>query len=651
MGRRQIALEASVNRCLNAYTGNPSMDPSAYCADILKHVCHASFATISVLCRWVVLDGRQSLEIFSVYPPHANSHKMSIVHSPHSVFTAALLEHVDKPFDSTHVDIRLPVGHLVITDWLAVPIIGHSGICGAIVVANRVPKRRAFRARHVKYIERAIPCARYLLQTAFMQESLSVAYKTIREDATHFAAATHDIRSPIHSIICAIDDISDQTPANEIISSIAVIRQAAVVLVDVVNNALDVSRMLGDAHVKVGGPLFEIGPFLCSVVESIEPLLAANEQHVVARYAADVPEYIHADASVLRRLLLNILINCTKYGPRADIITVKITCESIKNAPVLKFKIGDNGVIPTDERALLFQPYYRGPQMSRDVAGSGLGLYVCRRLCEKHGMAIELSARSETEFVITIPRVDQDPLVDLDGMPTRPALPPVASGVEFFTLAADPLPILREHCEIFGIRHREVESQDEAVNGFVISTSSTRHQYTSPAFVRMPNACIGMMSHPLALVKMIMKTSESMHANTSATSLLQDGQTSVRVLVADDNAFNGKMLKKHLAKIGFTSVTLVTDGRKACEAILHAVEAGDIYTIALLDMNMPFVSGIGVVEYIHVTSPNTISVICTADTTSVTRDACFDKDIRILSKPFFLTDLRRVMAYVTREIP
>ena len=69
---------------------------------------------------------------------------------------------------------------------------------------------------------------------------------------------------------------------------------------------------------------------------------------------------------------------------------------------------------------------------------------------------------------------------------------------------------------------------------------------------------------------------------------------SVSILVVDDSSFNRLVLKRRLAELGYATVTVAEDGLQGLAAI-----RGERYDVVLLDLEMPNLDGIGVLEELH----------------------------------------------------
>ncbi|AWO01447.1 two-component sensor histidine kinase [Chitinophaga alhagiae] len=103
---------------------------------------------------------------------------------------------------------------------------------------------------------------------------------------------------------------------------------------------------------------------------------------------------LQADRFMMQLLLNNLVENAVKYAPKGTEIQVRLftAMEEDEEEPVLKLEICDEGegIAPT-ERKRIFEKFYRiGNENTRKSKGSGLGLYLAKKIVEQHGGAIEV---------------------------------------------------------------------------------------------------------------------------------------------------------------------------------------------------------------------------------------------------------------------
>jgi two-component system sensor histidine kinase VicK len=98
---------------------------------------------------------------------------------------------------------------------------------------------------------------------------------------------------------------------------------------------------------------------------------------------------------------VNLLRNAVLYSERDGVVTVHVADEGA----AVRVSVGDQGPgIPVRERGVIFDPFVRGGAGSRVSSGSGLGLFITRRVVEAHGGRIWVDSDEEgATFHVLLP--------------------------------------------------------------------------------------------------------------------------------------------------------------------------------------------------------------------------------------------------------
>lgn len=125
------------------------------------------------------------------------------------------------------------------------------------------------------------------------------------------------------------------------------------------------------------------------------------------------------DARVARRALRDLLANAIRYSPAGGTIRVEIAADAKSSARVA-LRVRDEGMgIPVDDRAFVFEPFYRGSNVD-GLPGLGVGLSIAKREVEVMGGTLELEPSERgSSFVVTLP-------AGCGTEPTRPTVDPAA---------------------------------------------------------------------------------------------------------------------------------------------------------------------------------------------------------------------------------
>lgn len=110
--------------------------------------------------------------------------------------------------------------------------------------------------------------------------------------------------------------------------------------------------------------------------------------------------YIQAEPLLIQLLVNNLLDNAHKYSTVFSPITVQLTTKENQ----ISLTVKDEGVgIPMEERTKIFEKFYRiGDESTRSTKGTGLGLYLCKKISEFHQATITVDANAPNGSVFTI---------------------------------------------------------------------------------------------------------------------------------------------------------------------------------------------------------------------------------------------------------
>ena len=136
--------------------------------------------------------------------------------------------------------------------------------------------------------------------------------------------------------------------------------------------------------------------------EDLEPISTSKQTSVIIQQPSE-RAVVRGDAQSMRRLLMNLLDNAVKFSPDGSRVVLDFQLTDSK----VTVSITDGGVgIPPDEQTGLFQRFSTAQKL-RKGSGTGLGLYLCRRIAEDHGgtLRYELSPDKGSRFILELPRM------------------------------------------------------------------------------------------------------------------------------------------------------------------------------------------------------------------------------------------------------
>jgi signal transduction histidine kinase len=199
--------------------------------------------------------------------------------------------------------------------------------------------------------------------------------------------AQHQLRTPLSGLRWGLENLlSDTSIKAESLLILSDSRKKAEDAVDIVNEMLQTVEMKA-ASFSPKKKSIELGTLIASAVEELKYL--ASRKGVTVSFSRRDSIKVHADHKLLSAAMLNIIDNAIRYSPSGR---VDITLQ--KESRGVEVKISDSGIgIHPDDLPYLFERFYRGKNaILLDPNESGVGLYIAKRIIEKHGGTISVDS-------------------------------------------------------------------------------------------------------------------------------------------------------------------------------------------------------------------------------------------------------------------
>lgn len=212
---------------------------------------------------------------------------------------------------------------------------------------------------------------------------------------------SHEMRNPLSVILTglhALRDFKDNLSEDDRSMILGAAYREAESLSDIVTNMLELARVQAGRLALSGDPI-DIPSLLGSMVGK------ARHQHPKHQFvvrSVELPR-MQADRTRVERVLCNLLDNAAKYSPEGS--TVRVVAELREDTLVVHVRDQGKGM-SSEEQARLFTPFERlGQGKPGGVAGTGLGLVVCKKLVEAHGgrIWVESEKGKGSTFSFTLP--------------------------------------------------------------------------------------------------------------------------------------------------------------------------------------------------------------------------------------------------------
>ncbi|MBX3463247.1 MAG: response regulator [Planctomycetes bacterium] len=516
-------------------------------------------------------------------------------------------------------------------------------------------------------------------RTAELTRALAAAELATKSKSTFVANISHEIRTPLNAILGMAELAAETDDPGELREYLAVIRSAGTSLLGILSDVLDLA--------KIESGRFELSPVPTDVetlvLEALRPLFARihnGDVDLVFELGAEVAAGYRLDDVRCRQILTNLVGNAIKFTERG---AVRVRLDRIADrgqVHLLELVVEDTGVgIPPDRLEAVFQPFTQADNtITRRFAGTGLGLSITDRLTRLMGgeISVQSTVGVGTTFRVRLP-------LEVCASPSPPVAPPPAGtrlrlltasgstrdslaaiarrlGVELLPLAdldqlaaAGPLP---PH-DVVLVDDRDAGPDAGLAAMLPVGGRGTRPVLLLTSFQDLPRAAARCRAHQLAgylprpvsgrelatRLQAILGVGAGQGPAPAPAAPGADRTPGLRILVAEDNPMNQKVIERLLQRDGHT-VTLAADGRACCDLF-----ADGGFDLVLMDVQMPAMSGLEATRRIRereaATGCRVPIVALTANTTPEDREACLQAGMDdVLPKPVPVPRLRALLA-------
>jgi signal transduction histidine kinase len=255
-------------------------------------------------------------------------------------------------------------------------------------------------------VERAT--AQITAALALAESAKQAALDASQAKSNFLASMSHELRTPLNALIgyseILLED-AEALGAQNLVDGARAIQRAGSHLGAVVTDILDLSKI--EAHkVELSLERFALAPLIEKALEMIRPQADRRDNQLVLDIQRD-PGHMIADPLKLRQVLVNLLSNACKFTEHGS-ITVRVkTGVSRSGVPGVAISVIDTGVGMSEAQlGQLFDPYRQVHGGPSAPSGTGLGLFISRRLCQLMGGDISAFSKPGvgSTFMIQLPR-------------------------------------------------------------------------------------------------------------------------------------------------------------------------------------------------------------------------------------------------------
>ena len=236
-----------------------------------------------------------------------------------------------------------------------------------------------------------------------------------REQAEFISTASHEMRTPVASIEGYLGLALNPATAHideKARDFITKAHESAQHLGRLFQDLLDISKV-EDGRMKNNPKIINVNEFLKNIFDGLAT--KADEKQLNYIFMPDIIDegkekslqpifYANIDPDHFREVVSNLIENAIKYTPSGEVV-VNVTGDDKQ----ISVSVKDSGIgIPAEDIPHLFQKFYRVDNSdTREIGGTGLGLYLSRRLAEtmSGNLRVESKYKEGSTFYLEIPRM------------------------------------------------------------------------------------------------------------------------------------------------------------------------------------------------------------------------------------------------------
>ena len=437
------------------------------------------------------------------------------------------------------------------------------------------------------------------------------------------ANMSHEIRTPLNGIVGFTELLKDTGLQEEQAEFVEIIEKSSENLLEIINNILDLSKIESN-KLEIEDVIFNPVDEFESAVEVYSVRASEKQIDLGCFIDPELEQPLKGDPTKIKEVLINLLSNAVKFTSSSGSINVDIRKQPSVQEGItrVRFEVQDSGIgVTSEQKSKIFEAFSQADtSITRKYGGTGLGLTISARFIELMGGQLDLQSEpgEGTTFFFTI---------DFEEVETKnESLKGAYSSINALILESTHKQkrqdsYLLEYLDFYGVSYTkfknitELESLKKQINydllfidyehcneqelkeyaslsqKLILITKSFYMKTIENFGIEIFKTIYEPLNNTKLRVALESYQSESFNASPQEKKLpanidVDSAKFDAKVLVAEDNIINQKLIKRTLEDLGLT-VSLASNGLEA----FQKRKDGD-FDLIFMDIQMPFLDGI-----------------------------------------------------------
>ena len=236
----------------------------------------------------------------------------------------------------------------------------------------------------------------FLLGAIYVYRSLMKQLRYADQQQNFMMAVTHELKTPI-----AISHLNIETLLKRDLDNAQQLKLLEATLKETKRLDHLSTNILLTAQLDMGK--YEANKQLVNVSELLRQNIKSFQERYPSRICNTMVEdamEIQGEPLLIQLLINNLIDNANKYAPVTEPVYIHLK----SNQNTIQLIVKDQGPgIEANDKNKVFEKFYRvGAETTRTTKGSGLGLYLCKRIAEFHNATIQLTTNTPTGSIFTV---------------------------------------------------------------------------------------------------------------------------------------------------------------------------------------------------------------------------------------------------------